>query len=164
MNRSLPHRLEPAHAGALLERLLAIADDAVIVADDEQRIVVFNEGAERAFGHCAADILGRPLSLLLPEAAHAAHAEHMRRFAHSPQAARRMAERRDIGGVRVDGSLFDAEASISHVELGGRTYYAAILRDVSAARHDARVLRRSELRFRQLAASAPVGIFQRWRA
>ena len=48
--------------------LLAIADDAVIVADAAHRIVLFNEGAERAFGHAAADVIGRPLSLLLPDA------------------------------------------------------------------------------------------------
>ena len=160
MTRPPPNRLEPAHVGVLLERLLAIADDAVIVADNAHRIVLFNEGAERTFGHTAAGMLGRPLALLLPERARAAHAAHLDRFALAPQPARRMAERREISGLRADGSLFDAEASISHIELGGHTYFAAIVRDVSAARHDARVLGRSEQRFRQLAASAPVGIFQ----
>jgi PAS domain S-box-containing protein len=160
MKPSLLHGLDADSAGLLLSRLLTIADDAVIVADDEQRVVLFNEGAERCFGCSAAVVLGQPLAMLLPAARRERHAEHMRGFASSPRAARRMGERSDLQGLRADGSLFDAEASISHVELDGRTYFTAILRDVSAARQAARALEASEARFRGLAAAAPVGIFQ----
>jgi PAS domain S-box-containing protein len=145
---------------SLLSRLLAIADDAVIVADAGQRIVLFNEGAERMFGHAAASMPGRPLDLLLPEAARGPHAQHMREFGRSARPARRMAERRQIHGRRADGTLFDAEASIAHLELDGLTYFTAILRDVSDTRRALRLLAESEARFRGLAAAAPVGIFQ----
>ncbi len=144
----------------LLERLLAIADDAVIVADAEQRIVLFNESAERCFGHRAAAVLGQPLAMLLPTALRERHVEHLRAFAGSPRASRRMGERSDLRGLHADGSLFDAEASISHVDLEGSTYFTAILRDVSEARRAERALAESEARFRGLAAAAPVGIFQ----
>ncbi|MGE4088414.1 MAG: response regulator [Immundisolibacter sp.] len=160
MNASLLHDLEPKDLGALLARLLAIADDAVIVADREQRVVLFNEGAERIFGQSASAVLGRPLALLLPEAARARHAEHLQCFAASPRLARRMGERGEIHGLRADGTLFDAEASIAHVELDGEVYFTAILRDVSEARCAQLALARSEARFRGLAEAAPVGIFQ----
>jgi PAS domain S-box-containing protein len=160
MKPALLRGLDADSTGELLARLLAIADDAVIVADAEQRIVLFNEGAERCFGHRAAEVLGQPIALLLPGAKRERHAEHMRVFAASPRAARRMGERSDLQGQRADGSLFDAEASISHVELDGRTFFTAILRDVSPTRAAARALEASEARFRGLAAAAPVGIFQ----
>ena len=160
MDRSPPTRLEPKHFGTLLKRLLAIADDAIVVVDSRQIVVLFNEGAERVFGYRVDEVLGQPLAMLLPDAVQAVHEGHMREFAHARQAARRMAERRDIHGRRADGSLFDAEASISHVELDGQTFFAAILRDVSEARQANHALARSEARFRELAASAPVGIFQ----
>ncbi len=158
--RSLLHGFAAEGSAALLARLLAIADDAVVVADSAQRIVLFNEGAERIFGWREPDVLGRPLTLLLPHDAAERHAAHLREFAASPRAARRMAERRDIHGRRADGSLFDAEASISHVELDGQTYFTAILRDVSDARRAERALAASEARFRGLARAAPVGIFE----
>jgi PAS domain S-box-containing protein len=160
MDSSLLHRLEPKNLGTLLARLLAIAEDAVIVVDADQCIVLFNEAAERLFGYRGVEVMGRPLAMLLPEPVRAAHAGHLRDFAHSPTPARPMAERRDIHGRRADASLFDAEASISHVELDGQMFFAAILRDVSESRQATRSLRRSEARFRELAASAPVGIFQ----
>jgi PAS domain S-box-containing protein len=146
-------------AGALLARLLAIADDAVIVIDDDLNVVVFNEGAERIFGCTAADAIGAPLARWIPAAQRARHDAHVRRFALSPRAAKRMGERSHVQGQRADGSLFDAEASIAHVEIDGRIYFTAILRDVSDARAAARALADSEARFRGLAAAAPVGIF-----
>ncbi len=66
LNPSLLHGLDGRASGMLLARLLAIADDAVIVADAQHRIVLFNEGAERAFGYRVAEVLGQPLDLLLP--------------------------------------------------------------------------------------------------
>ncbi|MBK6850645.1 MAG: response regulator [Burkholderiales bacterium] len=147
-------------ASALLARLLTIADDAVIVADRQQRIVLFNEGAERTFGYRMSGVLGEPLALLVPEQSRAAHAHHVAGFGASRLQSRRMGERRDLQGRRADGSLFDAEASISHVEIDGEVYFTAILRDVSEAREAERRLIRSEARFRGLAEAAPVGIFQ----
>ena len=144
MNQALPHRIDPRDFGALLERLLAIADDAVVVTDSLQRVVVYNEGAERVFGHRIADVLGQPLAMLLPEAARSAHERHMQSFGHSQVAARRMGERRDIYGRHADGSLFDAEASISHVELGGQTFFTAIVRDVTEQRRAERALERAK--------------------
>jgi PAS domain S-box-containing protein len=146
-------------AGALLARLLAIADDAVIVIDDAHDVVVFNKGAERVFGCTAGDAIGASLARWLPPAHRARHDEHVRQFAHSPHAARRMGERSHVQGQRADGSLFDAEASIAHVEIDGRMFFTAILRDVSDTRAAARALADSEARFRGLAAAAPVGIF-----
>jgi len=160
MNQSLLHALAPKHFGPLLTRLLTIADDAVIVTDAQHRIVLFNEGAMRVFGYGLDQVLGEPLAMLLPEPVREAHVGHLRAFAQSPMAARRMGDRRDIHGRRADGSLFDAEASISHVELDGQMYFTAILRDVSASRQATRSLARSEARFRELATTAPVGIFQ----
>ncbi|MGY0195483.1 response regulator [Leptothrix sp. BB-4] len=134
------HRLDPAELGLLLGRLLAIADDALVVCDDRQRVVVFNEGAERIFGHPAEAVLGQSLDLLLPDAARPVHAQHLAAYARSGVPARRMAERREIQGRHADGRLFDAEASIAHVELDARHYFAAILRDVSQVRASARLL------------------------
>jgi PAS domain S-box-containing protein len=140
----LLHGLPAGEAGALLARLLGIADDAVIVADHSLSVVLFNEGAERAFGYGARDVIGQPLATLLPESQRAGHDAYMRDFGASARASRRMGERSNIRARRADGSLFDAEASITHLELDGRTYYAAILRDVSAARAAQRELERAK--------------------
>lgn len=48
-------------------RLVAAVGDAVVVADPEGAITVWNPAAERVFGFTAAEALGRPLDLITPE-------------------------------------------------------------------------------------------------
>ena len=48
-------------------RFVAAVGDAVVVADPEGAITVWNPAAERVFGFTAAEALGRPLDLITPE-------------------------------------------------------------------------------------------------
>jgi len=114
-----------------LARILDLADDAIISVNAEQRIVLFNQGAERIFGFSAKEMLGQPLDILLPERLAGVHRRHLQAFAVSPETARRMGDRREILGRRRDGSEFPAEASISKVDVGGRMMFTVILRDVT---------------------------------
>ena len=114
-----------------LARIIDLADDAIISIDDEQKIVLYNRGAERIFGYPADEMKGRPLDVLLPADQTRFHHQHVQDFAASPVTARRMGERSAIRGRRNTGEEFPAEASISKVTVEGRTLYTVILRDVS---------------------------------
>jgi len=124
MHRALPSEL---FAG-----LLAIAADAVIAVDDEQRIIFFNQGAERIFGFTAAEVGGQYLEILLPERYRPSHRGHVQGFGAAHGHARLMGERQQISGQRKNGEEFPAEAAIQRIELEGRNVYAAVLRDITA--------------------------------
>jgi PAS domain S-box-containing protein len=116
----------------LFSGLLAIAADAVIAVDHEQRIIFFNEGAERIFGWTAAEVGGEYLEVLLPARHRAAHRGHVQGFGAAHGRARLMGERQQISGLRKSGEEFPAEAAIQRIDIGGHDVYAAVLRDVSA--------------------------------
>ncbi|GAB3546668.1 hypothetical protein GCM10027343_24790 [Noviherbaspirillum agri] len=116
---------------AQLNGILSIADDAIICTDSGQRIILFNQGAERVFGWAADEVLSQHLNVLLPSRYHPAHGRYVEQFDKSGQAARKMAERRTIFGVRKDGTEFPAEASISKLEVDGNRIYTVILRDIT---------------------------------
>lgn len=119
---------------SVLARIVHIATDAVICVDEAQVICFFNEGASRMFGYDASEILGAPLSRLLPERFHAAHVGHIRAFGVSDSSARKMAERSPIFARRKNGLEFSAEAAIVRVPTDDGTVFAVVMRDVSEQR------------------------------
>src|SRR5579883_3467203 len=112
--------------------IISISADAIISVDEEQRVQVFNEGAERIFGWTHGEIVGQPLDVLLPARLRNAHRQHLRDFAASDVRARQMArERPEIIGLRKNGEEFPAEATISRLRIGDKTLLTAALRDIT---------------------------------
>ena len=111
-----------------------IADDAFVSIDSDRHITLFNQGAEKVFGYSASEAVGQTLDLLIPKHLVEAHRHHVDDFDKSPHKSRKMAERREIYGRRKDGSEFPAEASISKLKLGEKTFYTVYLQDVSHRR------------------------------
>src|SRR5262249_41311286 len=116
------------------ERLAGIvssAVDAIITVDDDQRIVLFNEAAERMFGCPAAEAIGQPLDRFIPHRFRDGHDEHVRRFGETGAASRVMGRLSPLVALRSDGKEFPIEASISSIEVGGRKLYNVIHRDIT---------------------------------
>jgi PAS domain S-box-containing protein len=123
--------------------ILEIAEDAIISVDSEQRVLLFNHGAEKVFGYSAAELIGKPLDLLLPPRLAQAHQKHVETFSTSAEVSRTMAQRREVFGRRKDGREFHAEASISKLRLGEEIIFTVILRDITERKEAAETLRAS---------------------
>jgi PAS domain S-box-containing protein len=128
--------------------ILSIAADAIITFDSTARIVHFNRGAEDIFGYSSHDAVGRHLAVLLPPRFRGAHSESMEMFARSPSTSRRMGERREIFGLRSNGSEFPAEASISKLVSPDGILFTVVLRDITRQKNA-----EADERFLGLAAS-----------
>ena len=124
----------------VLARIVHIATDAILCIDRDETIIFFNDGASAIFGYAAEEIIGQPLSVLMPDRFHRSHSEHVRDFGHGHSTARRMAERSAIYGRRRDGSEFAAEAAIAKVDAATGTVYAVVMRDVSEQRRTAALI------------------------
>lgn len=125
---------ELRNSQARFSGIVSIADDAIISIDGNQRITLFNQGAEKIFGYLADEVLGQPLDILLPLRHSQSHRQHVADFGQSAKVARRMGERREIYGRRKDGTEFPAEASISKLKLGEEIVYTVYLHDISHRR------------------------------
>ncbi len=111
--------------------IVSSAMDAIISTDEHQKIVLFNESAERMFHHRASDLIGRSIDILIPESHREKHRQLVRAFGESGVTTRMM---RSLGLVRArrsSGAEFPAEAAISQVRTGGIQYYTVILRDIT---------------------------------
>lgn len=122
-----------------MTELLRLAPDAIVCADSDHRITVFNQAAEKIFGYSAEEIIGCQLDQLLPVRYRSAHRRHMAHFRDSRLPAREMGNRGGIVALRKDGTEFPAEASIA-VLRGDPALYVAILRDVTEKKRAAQRL------------------------
>ncbi len=106
--------------------------DAIIALDEDQRIITFNAAAERMFLCRAGAVIGQPLERFIPEGGREPHPGYVRAFGQSPLANRLMTPAtRALTCLRANGAAFPSEISISHVEVGGRTLYTVIVRDIT---------------------------------
>lgn len=116
---------------ARLAGILEIATDAIICIDEDQRIILFNKGAENIFGYSRAEAIGQSLDLLLPKRFAHSHRDLVREFSKSGATARLMGERQEIYGRRKDGQEFPAEASIAKLEADSARVLTVVLRDIT---------------------------------
>ncbi len=124
--------------------ILRMAADAIISIDEDQKIVVFNHGAEKLFGFKAEEIIGQSINLILPDEIAVAHVEHLRTFVGSQERSRDMVGD-NLRGKRKDGSLFGIEASISRHSEGGQQILTAVVRDITEKQQEEMALRAAQV-------------------
>ncbi len=118
----------------VLRGILKISSEAIVVADEKQRILIFSKGAEAIFGYGQDEVLGQRLDRLMPAEFRKAHREHVRRFAASAAQSRRMDRRAEVLGQRKGGEVFPLEAGLSKLSTPNGLIYTVILRDISERR------------------------------
>lgn len=138
--------------------IISIAADAIVSVDEDQRIIVFNRGAEEIFGYRAEEVLGRPLDVLVPESVREIHREHVREFGRSGVQSRRMGQPGQVFGRRKNGELFPMDASISQVEVDGEKIYTAMARDVTDLVHTTEALRESNETLEAVVRASPLAL------
>jgi PAS domain S-box-containing protein len=144
-----------------VQSILEGTEDAIVFVDQFQRIISFNRGAELIFGWSAADAVGEPLDILMPERYRDEHRNHIKAFGTAIVRAQSMQGRSEIVGLRKSGEEFPAEASIAKIRTGGALVFAAILRDISGRRRLEAAGRQSEAALRQAQKLAKLGYY-RW--
>ncbi|KAA0596545.1 PAS domain S-box-containing protein [Azospirillum lipoferum] len=115
----------------------------IITIDEHGTVDAFNRAAERLFGYRAADVVGGPMTRLMPSAVGAVHDGLLATYRESDASVPR-SEMRELTGRRKDGSEFPLEATLAGWREGDRRYVTGALRDVTAQREIEASLRRAK--------------------
>lgn len=104
--------------------------DAIISANRQGNIVYLNRSAEGMFGYAAEELVGQPLTVLMPERFRDAHREGLRRHLETGET-RVIGRVVELAGRRKDGTEFPIELSLARWNLGEEAFFTGIIRDVS---------------------------------
>jgi PAS domain S-box-containing protein len=131
-------------AEQIAEALLSTRSDAVVAADSDGIIRFWNPGAERIFGHAAADAIGQSLDLIIPERLRQRHWDGYRHTMATGQSRYGEGEMLSVPALRRDGATISVEFTIVPLrsEGGEMTGIIAIMRDATKRFEEMRALRR----------------------
>jgi len=130
--------------------LVESATDAIVLADHRGFIVSWNRSASALFGYADEEVIGQPLTLLMPARYRHAHEQGLARMA-STGKGRVMGSVIEVHGLKKDGTEFPIELSLATWTSTEHTYYSGIIRDISERKKAERAVEESQERFRQLA-------------
>lgn len=126
------------------------ATDAIVLADHRGIIISWNASAERLFGYLEEEVLGQPLTMLMPDRYRKSHQGGIQRF-HSTGTPHVIGKTVELCGLRKDGHEFPLELSLATWKSAQGTFFSGIIRDITERKRADEALRESQERFRQLA-------------
>lgn len=134
------------------------AGEAIIVINDQARIVTFNRAAETMFGYSAPEIVGQSLERLMTDGARAAHAAYLARTGVTAMV-EAVKLRTVHKGVRKAGDSFPFELTMTEWLDGERRMFTGVMRDVTERERAAAALRESQARYAGLYENSPELLF-----
>jgi two-component system sensor kinase FixL len=127
------------------------APNAMVIVDGEGLITLVNAKTEQVFGYARAELLGRPVEMLVPERFRRQHPGLRAAFFRNPLA-RPMGAGRDLYGRKQNGSEFPIEIGLNPIDTDEGTMVLSAIIDITERKAAESSLRESEHRSRSLAA------------
>ena len=104
--------------------------DAIVVADQQGVITLFNPAAQTIFGYSEPDVRGQPLTILMPEEYHEGHRGGFQRYLETREA-RIIGRTVELRGRRKTGDTFPLEMSLSTIDLPEGVGFLGAIRDLT---------------------------------
>jgi adenylate cyclase len=132
--RDITERSEMTRALAVsehrMEAILESANDAIISIDDRGRVVLWNRGAAEMFGFSSDDMIGEPVTAVIPARFREPHAEGIERVTAGGER-HVIGQTVELAGLHRDGREFPIELSVGTWVADDRRYYSGVIRDIT---------------------------------
>ena len=114
-----------------LQSIISNVMDGIITINEAGVIQGFNPAAEQIFGYSQQEVMGKNLSMLMPDPDRSAHDGYIKRYQQTGEAKILGVRGREVTALRKNGETFPMELSASEMMLGGSRYFIGIVRDIT---------------------------------
>ena len=134
------------------------ASDVIITIDENSTIVFANSAVQEIFGYASAELIGKSLSIIIPERFRDAHHAGMKRYMESGQ--RKIPwSGVMLPGLHRSGREIQMELSFGEHQYNGHRRFTSVIRDITEREEIKTQLQISEKYYRFLAESIPQQIW-----
>lgn len=145
-----------ARAQAILETTV----DGIVTADENGQILSFNQAASKIFGYDEEEVIGKSVHILMPEPHRSNHDDYVRRYIETGEN-HIIGLRREMTGIRKDGTIFPLELSVSEVKWNTSRIFTGVINDITDRRRlEQEILRVSEEERRSIGQDLHDGLGQ----
>ncbi len=154
----MPDHSERSHSQAIPEwkALLDAAVDAIVVIDHKGRIETFNTAAEGIFGFSAEEVLGKNVSLLMPEPYKSEHDSYLHNYLETGNA-RIIGIGREATAKRKNGSVFPIDLSVGEIPTDDQPKFVGIVRDTTERKQSEEEVNQTRERLAQFGRLSTLG-------
>jgi diguanylate cyclase (GGDEF)-like protein/PAS domain S-box-containing protein len=111
-------------------KIVEMAAEGIVSIDTKGHILSFNRAAQRIFGYSEQEIVGKNVSMLMPQPDRDRHDEYLMRYLQSGES-HVIGLNREVQGMRKDGATFPMDLAISEVKIGDTHLFTGMVRDIS---------------------------------
>ncbi len=113
-----------------VEAIFQFATEAILITDNQGKIIRVNPSTEMMFGYTADEFIGQPIEILIPSRLTERHMKHRQNFSECPHA-RSMGANLDLFAKRKDNSEFPVEVSLSPYSNSQGSFVIAFIIDIT---------------------------------
>ena len=113
-----------------LSMLIDNVIDAIIIIDARGVIETFNHAAEQIFGYSSEEMIGRNLSMLMPEPDRGAHDGYLEAYDRRG-VSHALEQNRELTALRRTGETFTIELRVSQISHHGERKFIGLVRDIT---------------------------------
>jgi PAS domain S-box-containing protein len=110
--------------------VIEAANDAVVITDESGAIQLANPATMKVFGYDPAELIGKPLTVLMPEFMRKLHENGFRRYLATGQRHINW-QGTELTGLRKNGQEFQLEVSFGELTTNGRRVFTGFIRDIT---------------------------------
>lgn len=137
--------------------LLNNAFNGIIIINEKGIIETFNLKAELIFGYTADEVIGKNVSMLANEYDRKRHDNYLHNYFETKKP-KVIGAKREVEGIRKDGSSFLLRLGISEIQLNNRQVFMGMVTDLTQEKESEKKLFEIEERFKRTFDQAPIGM------
>ena len=134
------------------------ASEAIVLADQSGSIISWNKAAQAMFQYGSEEVLGRPLTLIMPDRFRHAHQRGFDRLRETG-VGRILGRTLELHGLRKDGTEFPIELSLGTWTTGNGAFYSGMIRDITERKQSEDALARLRRQYEMILREAGEGIY-----